>query len=722
MLTAIVSLVTFLYLLATSYVVIQQNPKRPVNISLGLGVFIAGLWLIGVAGLTTFLGGNIWYGRAVFAAGLTSVLMLALFVLYFAESEKKRIRHFNTRIFLGVGVVFFALTVGTSLILKGVQPGDANALPVPEMGIIYPFYVLWLLFLGVVIATQLIYVYRNSKGVLRNQAQVILLGLFLFAALGTTTNVILPELFNSTSPAKLTPVSAAILGFSLSYAIVRHSLFNIRLLVARSLAYILLISTLISIYTVLVFVLATKLLPENSILTQQVLPMVAALFVAATAPFFKRLFDKATNQIFYRDAYDPQAFLDELNKTLVSNIELGILLRRTAAVIQNNLKAESCFITVRQTDERPFRLLGTDAPKFNADHLQYIYNEMAEMEQKLLISDDVKLDHSRLKRTLTSGGIALVSAPTGYGKDNPALAYLILGPKKSGNIYSKDDLRLIQIITDELIIAVQNALRFEEIQSFNVTLQAKINEATEQLQRSNKKLQVLDQTKDEFISMASHQLRTPLTSVKGYLSMVLDGDAGDINEDQKKMLQQAFISSQRMTYLISDLLNVSRLKTGKFFIEKIPTNLAAVVQQEVDQLVESAKIRGLTLNYIRPDDFPMLEIDETKTRQVIMNFIDNAIYYTPPGGTVSIEIMNKPHSIELAVTDSGMGIPKKEQHKLFSKFFRAPNAKRARPDGTGLGLFMAKKIIVAQGGATIFHSQLGKGSTFGFTLPKKPKS
>jgi signal transduction histidine kinase len=269
-----------------------------------------------------------------------------------------------------------------------------------------------------------------------------------------------------------------------------------------------------------------------------------------------------------------------------------------------------------------------------------------------------------------------------------------------------------------MVIAIQNALHFEEIQKFNITLQEKVNEATYQLRRTNAKLKALDETKDDFISMASHQLRTPLTSVKGYISMVLEGDAGKLNSMQRKMLDQAFVSSQRMVFLIADLLNVSRLKTGKFVIEPSPVNLAKTIADEVDQLKETAKNRSLELIYDRPDDFPTLMIDETKIRQVIMNFIDNAIYYTPAGGKIHVELKESSSTIEFRVEDTGIGVPKREQPHLFTKFYRAGNARQARPDGTGLGLFMAKKVIVAQGGAVIFESQEDKGSTFGFIFSK----
>jgi len=200
--------------------------------------------------------------------------------------------------------------------------------------------------------------------------------------------------------------------------------------------------------------------------------------------------------------------------------------------------------------------------------------------------------------------------------------------------------------------------------------------------------------------------------------MVLEGDAGKLNANQAKLLQQSYISSQRMVYLISDLLNLSRLNTGRFVIESTPVDLGEVVQGEIDQLAETAKSRDLTLAFKKPASLPLLMLDETKIHQVVMNLMDNAIYYTPAGGKVTVELRETPTAVEYMVHDTGIGVPKDIQHKLFTKFYRAQNAQQARPDGTGLGLFMARKVVAAQGGSIIFDSVEGKGSTFGFRFSK----
>lgn len=251
-------------------------------------------------------------------------------------------------------------------------------------------------------------------------------------------------------------------------------------------------------------------------------------------------------------------------------------------------------------------------------------------------------------------------------------------------------------------------------------LQKQIDAATAELRKANIELQRLDDGKDEFVSMASHQLRTPLTSIKGYLSMVLEGDAGELNREQRKLLEEAFTSSERMVRLIGDFLNVSRLQNGKFTIDRsAQVNLADLVEQEIDNVDEIAKSRGIGIAYHKPAGFPVLYLDEDKMRQVVMNYLDNAVYYSPESKTITVRLYKNEGTVVLEVIDRGMGVPKGVQKRLFTKFFRAKNAQKQRPDGTGIGLYLAKMVITGHGGRIIFESTEGKGSMFGFRLPIK---
>lgn len=517
----------------------------------------------------------------------------------------------------------------------------------------------------------------------------------------------------------LIPISLLAMCIIIYYAIAKHRLFNIRFFVARLLGYILSALSVVVLYAVLATGTAALFL-SGSVDKGQL--AVFAVFSIVTAFAFqpsRNFFNRATDRLFYRDAYDSEAFLAEVNKLVVSNVDADMLLKRVSEVITTNLKTDFTLFGLYKTSYVERRIIGVGDTKMDQDAFADLAGFMGTHTDRVLATFDLSPEMADLKRILQSFDVEVVAKLNPFAElDSPGYGLLLLGPKKSGNQYSKQDLAVIRIIAGELSIAVQNALRFEEIERFNVTLQGKVNDATRKLRRNNEKLEAMDETKDEFISMASHQLRTPLTSVKGYVSMVLEGDAGEINDMQRKLLEQAFTSSQRMVFLIADLLNLSRLRTGKFVIEASPSNLADVIEGEVAQLKETALSRSLKLKYTKPKDFPTLMLDETKIRQVIMNFVDNAIYYTPAGGEIEIRLTETEKMVEFTVRDNGIGVPKSEQHHLFNKFYRAKNAQKARPDGTGLGLFMAKKVVVAQGGAIVFSSSEGKGSVFGFSFSK----
>jgi signal transduction histidine kinase len=320
------------------------------------------------------------------------------------------------------------------------------------------------------------------------------------------------------------------------------------------------------------------------------------------------------------------------------------------------------------------------------------------------IGDDFEPDEAEhIQRALEATSFFVTSLKV----RDELIGAMVIGSRSNLKDLSHFEQSLIDRLTGVIGIALDNTMLYAEIQ-----------EASQRLKTANRNLKALDKAKDEFISMASHQLRTPLTTIKGYLSMILEGDAGKLTAQQHEFLDYAFGGAERMVALISDLLNVSRLSAGRFLIEKNPTDLAEVVADEVRQLQTHADAKHLDLIYDKPAKLPMINIDEGKTRQVIMNFIDNAIYYTKQG-SVTVKLEQTKDSLRLTVTDTGIGVPEDAKKKLFSKFFRAENAQLARPDGTGLGLYLAKRVVEDQGGTVIFETEIGKGSTFGFEMPLK---
>lgn len=234
------------------------------------------------------------------------------------------------------------------------------------------------------------------------------------------------------------------------------------------------------------------------------------------------------------------------------------------------------------------------------------------------------------------------------------------------------------------------------------------------LQEANEKLQGLDKLKTEFLSLASHQLRSPLTAIKGYTSMLLEGSFGEVNEKQKEAIDRVFQSSNHLTRVVEDLLNVSKIEAGGMKYEMAPFDIEKATRDLATDLSITASKKGLYLNFTT-DNKPPYNIngDMEKIRQVILNIIDNAVKYTQQGGiTVNLSKNNQTNMITIAVTDTGMGIASDEKEKLFQKFSRGEGGK-TNTGGSGLGLYLAKQIAEAHGGHISIDSPgIGKGSTF----------
>ncbi len=692
-------------------VVYLKNPESATNkLFFALtGSFVA--WsLVNYASLHPFLLPQLdWIRLVLFAA---SLLCLLVFLTFTAFPDVKLAARYHRRALLAtyLTAVVMMLTL-TPFIFKSLSYSHGQASPVPAPGIgLFLLQSVGLLGAGIFIIIRKHHSSRDRK--VKEQLRLVLLGVAGTFLLIVSANLLLVVIFNVTALVSFGPAFTLVFSAAFAYAIIRHKLFDIKAAIARSVSYLLIVGTMTIVYGVALFGVIDILFQGSS--NQNLRQILSVLLITPLVLSFqaiRRFFDRLTNRLFYRESYDTQEVLDEVGKIVTAEIELHRILNDTRKVLTASLK--SSFIE--------FILFKNGKPYFEAhthkiisQNILAIGADIAQQEKDLLVTDDFS-NKGPLQNRLGEAGVSLSLR---LKTREQLVGYIIFGAKKGGDAYNAQDRKLLLILSNELAVAVQNALRFEEIQNFNLTLQAKVDEATRKLRTANEKLREMDETKDDFISMASHQLRTPLTSVKGYISMVLEGDAGKVNEKQREMLGQAFFSSQRMVYLIADLLNVSRLKTGKFIIEPAPVDLAEIVKEELSQLEETAASRSLTLSYDKPKNFPQLMLDETKTRQVIMNFVDNAIYYTPSGGHIAVHLLDNKTTVELKVEDDGIGVPKSEQPHLFTKFYRAGNARKARPDGTGLGLFMAKKVVVAQGGSLIFDSQEGKGSTFGFTFSK----
>lgn len=252
-----------------------------------------------------------------------------------------------------------------------------------------------------------------------------------------------------------------------------------------------------------------------------------------------------------------------------------------------------------------------------------------------------------------------------------------------------------------------------------------ISERKEELQKisdslsiANDKLHQLDKAKSEFISIASHQLRTPPTSIKGFGSLILEGTYGEISDPVRKAVEKMYISNERQLHLVEDLLNISRIEAGRMEFAFQPEQIENLVNEAVMTLELSAKNNNLYLQWQKPQTpLPKLNIDATKIKEVISNMVDNAVKYTKKGG-VTVRAESDDQSVRIIVSDTGIGMDKEELENIFEKFRRGKDVSRHNTNGTGLGMFIAKKVTDAHKGKIWAESDgQGKGSRFILELP-----
>lgn len=224
-----------------------------------------------------------------------------------------------------------------------------------------------------------------------------------------------------------------------------------------------------------------------------------------------------------------------------------------------------------------------------------------------------------------------------------------------------------------------------------------------------------EETKSDFISIVSHELRTPLTAIKGFLSMILKRDVGELNEMQFHFLNRVYQSNERMVALVEDLLDVTRIESGRISLSFVPVDMYKLVHECITELAHKGFEKQVTLEINRKHRLPLILADDSRARQIVMNLVDNAIKYSQPKGKVEIDFRVRPDELEITVRDNGVGIDPSQQDKIFQKFGRA--ASKEMVSGSGLGLYIVKNLIEAQGGRIWFASRQNKGSEFSFTLP-----
>lgn len=269
---------------------------------------------------------------------------------------------------------------------------------------------------------------------------------------------------------------------------------------------------------------------------------------------------------------------------------------------------------------------------------------------------------------------------------------------KRRDAFSEEQVALVSVIAEEAAIIVETAI------------------LNRRLAKTAEQLAALNRMKDEFVSTVSHEFKTPLTTISGFLTVMLEGDTGPLNAQQMKFLTIAKSASKRLSGLVSDLLDLSRLEGGAK-MEMGPFDLGRLTMEAVENHQPAAAESGKTLSAEAPGVLPKALGDERWMQLVLDNLVSNAIKFTMPGGRVRVRVQDKGEFVMVSVSDDGIGIPPEDREKVFERFYRAGNRSSVNAPGTGLGLAIAREVVDKHGGKIWLESELGKGTTFHFVVP-----
>lgn len=289
---------------------------------------------------------------------------------------------------------------------------------------------------------------------------------------------------------------------------------------------------------------------------------------------------------------------------------------------------------------------------------------------------------------------------------------------KEINPFMEEDLVYLSALSEQAAIAIRNAQLFNKIKNFNLDLKEKIAEATLDLREANQELERLNKIKSEFVSTVSHELRTPLTSIHGYSSLMLSGDTGPVTEEQKEFLGIVSGETQRLTRLINDLLDISKIESRRMKLVFDNFNLFQFMEEYKREIKNLVSQKNIALLVEVPKNISDIKADADKIRQILNNLIGNAIKFSGKGMAIGVKVKELKDHIQIDVSDHGPGISKKDSNHIFEKFYRVDNSMTRATGGTGLGLAITKHLVEAHRGKIWLRSKVGKGTTFSFTLKK----
>ncbi len=684
-----------------------KNSKHATNKLLFLFIVTIVLYLVSNAFLTsqtTDAGTFFWVKMVMSIAALINIA----FFLLVSTFPRQRLQTSPVVFWLTLlSPLPVFLLAQANLVFTSVTTVNSGAgIPGPGMPI---FLLHTVVFLGAGFVI-LIRKFRRAVGLEKTQLRLFLIGTVAMFFLILVTNLLFVIFLHTAAFINLLPIYTLFFVGVISYTIIKHRFLDIRLIVARTVAYVITVAVLTFLYAGAIFWVSGLLLQEPPPTTQLIAYVLLTLFVAFTFQWLRSQLENVTDKIFFKGGYNSSELLSTLTRIMATTLHLEDIAKNTLEVLMKNMKIEhGTFVVLRDKDMYPPISKGAYAMHVKREEIDYLLSL-----SRLIIFDEE--EDGKVKDMLRKHEIAIVLPLYAEQKVEGAL---LLGGKQSGDIYSSQDITLLEIFGPEVSVAIQNAKAYEEIERFNLRLKEEVERATHDLKLANDKLKELDKLKDDFVSVASHELRTPMTAIKSYLWMALAGKGGKLSEKQKYYLGRSYSSVDRLIKLVNDMLNISRIESGRLTVSFQKVDVKALVQDVVEEVQPRARELAVSVVLEAKSKLVPVVADPDKIKEVLFNLIGNSLKFTPRNGRITVAITQNSTTTTISVSDTGVGIEKDDVPKLFQKFgmIAGSYATNQPAQGTGLGLYISRSIVDIHGGTIRAESKgRNQGASFRFTL------
>ena len=607
------------------------------------------------------------------------------------------------------------------LVIAGVQVKPYGYAPIGG-----PLMLLWALFGYAMIITAMVHLIRYSKSSLiaeqRNRSTYIIVGLGCSIFGGTFD--MLPLLGLPSYPGAI--IGNIIFCFLTAIAIVRYNLLDIRVVLRKSVAYFL-ISALLALPFIAIFLLVTLIIPEAS---SPVWIYIVLLIVLALA--FPRAWQgvqRWVDRLFYRERYDYLKALEIFGLNAQSVTDSTELSSTMVDLLAGATRASSVYLLQPLPPSGDFTVLASASfvDKPTADiHISSSspITTWLKHSDAILLYQDIDIEPQLQSVATEEKGVLeridteLIVPLKAYAGQLSGL--LILGKKISGQPYTVEDKQLIYTLSSQLATNIENARLYRVSQqelSQRKRMQRKLVVQQQQLIEKTQELEQANQAKSEFLASMSHELRTPLNVIIGFSQLMIDEVLGKTNEEQRQSLADILDSSQHLLNLVNDVLDLSRIESGRIEFSPENIDLADVIKNVAETMRPVLNAKKHKIKISIEERLPQIRCDKNRTKQVLLNLLSNATRFTPAGGKIRIEAKVNGGFCQVSVVDNGIGIKEEDQERVFEAFTQGETLPDKERMGTGLGLTLTRQFIEMSGGSIWVESKYGKGSSFTFTLP-----